>query len=1070
MTTFAMSLDAILANQTNLNCAYLFDGKQSAAISIANLESLNVSDLWAIIKNKNQVGQTAGMVARYQLHGMRMPNLDGLTLPEKFPYPTKQDDYGVYQLTGQQFPTPTLSATPDYSISLGKDGSLSWVEFDGSTGTDSLTVPLSTNANGNASQAEQLFYLLQYAQANVFNPNPTLAVQPDAVVNPKRQSVKSATQWSTSDQEKLISITTPPANLTASFLADAAQQPQAQPILWQLPDGVLRDSENRETKLSSNSNLNFTEIIKYLPVYQPMIGTTDPATHATKFTSADQYAFSTRIDFQVKRLAQQDDQAPQTPLANDVLPPESGISPSPAKDLAPFTYELIGPNPSDAVMLERLLSAMDSLGEGIISGLFILYPDSAVATTGLVSRADSEFLSFITQTNLSTETNPPPMAMLFEALAATKLNGIINSSSDFIKMMWELSTVRSGGYYLYYETIGQGVGLPESLFDDSGTATLTLVVSYSRAGQPADGGRITNFVNSFLTTDAIDVQRSVMMLESQSSPDTTQPLNGTESLQIISDLYGVEVGLLAELNAQIPITEKVQIPISGISHQITPADISAGNVLDNLAKYYSVDALKPILGTDISAFNPGVQPTLYSVFQIPPVVYVVNPSGAVGGNFDTMQKYYGLSLDDIADLARKVPSIFKQNTALNTDSISHDVQPALGNGNVGVEVSRVNAGDPPVLPVKPTPAQIEAFANGYLLSLYSLLTAGLYENVFFDSSKPGIPFGPRKPLTSDEAAALRHPQARQKLFAAQAEEDLDYSQAIGFSLFSTKDPCPNLPPPLNPPPVSPPNNTRSPNPYIGVGTVAQVNLQWTDVFGNRMVNTFSAPADNTNGALNNIPVKIDYVDRLIGLGEWTNVRTYYTYSGTSANPVLNVQFELQTGGYQPPPSSDDPLNQMSVMDVPEWQQNAINDAKKYTSIYFQLNQNYDNLNIPGISGNAVSMYLTNTLLADKKTRLSSADEQSIRQFATDCLVYIAKRANNQDGGTNPVCQIQIPVSMSQISKDDIIELSVGLTLERQSELCDPSLRSIEGGTSATTEIKPLMDGPSPSELVSPSSN
>lgn len=1057
MTAFSISLDAILANQTNLNCAYLFDANQSQSISIANLESLNVSDLWTIIKNKHQIGQIAGMVARYQLHGMRMPNLDGLALPETFPYPAKQPDYGIYQLTGQQFPTPTLSATPDYSISLGKDSSLSWVNFVGESDPNTLEIPLSTNSNGNASQAEQLFYLLQYAQGNVYNPKPTVSVQADAVVNPKRQSVKSAAKWSTSDQQKLISITAPPATVTSSVLAEA-QQPQTQPILWQLPEGVIKDAEDREAKLSANSDFKFTDIINYLPVYQPQIGTTDPATHKTTFSAAENYAFSTRIDFQIKRLAQDDDQAPQTPLANDIVPPDSGISGSPAKELAPFTYELIGPNPSDALMLERLLTAMDSLGEGIISGLFILYPDSAVATSGLVSRADSEFLSFITQTNLSTETNPPPMTTFFDAVAEKQLNGIANSAADFIKMMWELSTVRSGGYYLYYEVIGQGAGLPDSLFDDSGAATLTLVIAYNRQAQPANGGRITNYVNSFVTTDAIDVQRSVMMLESQSSPDQTKPLSGTESLQNISDQYGVEVGLLAELNAQIAIPDKVQIPISGISRRITQSDISAGNVLENLAKYYSAGAEQAISATDISNFNPGVQPEVYSVFRIPPITYVVSSANA-GSNFGSMQNYYDLSPDALADLARNVSGIFPQNTTLKTDSISRDVQPALGTGNVGIEVTRANPGDPPDLPVNPTKEQIEAFANGYLFSLYSLLTAGLYENAFFNPSAPGIPFGPRKPLSDEEAEAIRHPQARREMLTAQADEDFDYSQAIGFSIFSTKDACPKLPYSPNELLPNDPPNSKSPNPYIGVGTIAQVNLQWADIFGNRIVSTFTDSADNTSGALNNVPITIDYVDRLVGIGEWSNVRTYYSYAGTSANPVLNIQFELQTAAYQPPSDSNDPLNQLNVMDVPAWQQNAINDQKKFTTVYFQLNQNYDDLNIPGISGNAVSMYLTNTLLANGKTQLSSNDEQSIRQFVADCLVYIHKRADNQDGGTQPVCQLQIPLSISDISNDDIIELSVALTLERQSELCDPSLRASDG-TSATTEIKPLMDAPS----------
>ena len=41
--------------------------------------------------------------------------------------------------------------------------------------------------------------------------------------------------------------------------------------------------------------------------------------------------------------------------------------------------------------------------------MFLLYEDKNSSNSGLVSQADSEFVSFITQTNLSTETNPAPV-------------------------------------------------------------------------------------------------------------------------------------------------------------------------------------------------------------------------------------------------------------------------------------------------------------------------------------------------------------------------------------------------------------------------------------------------------------------------------------------------------------------------------------------------------------------------------------------------------------------------------------------------------------------------------------
>src|SRR6202035_3407000 len=103
----------------------------------------------------------------------------------------------------------------------------------------------------------------------------------------------------------------------------------------------------------------------------------------------------------------------------------------------------------------------DSLGEQIVSGLFLLYPNAGAGKAGLTSRADAEFLGFISQTNLSTETNPPVAELIAESDTGGPPRGIAGSPSEFIKLLWELSTVRSGGYYLYYQLPGDGTGLPD---------------------------------------------------------------------------------------------------------------------------------------------------------------------------------------------------------------------------------------------------------------------------------------------------------------------------------------------------------------------------------------------------------------------------------------------------------------------------------------------------------------------------------------------------------------------------------------------------------------------------------
>ena len=58
--------------------------------------------------------------------------------------------------------------------------------------------------------------------------------------------------------------------------------------------------------------------------------------------------------------------------------------------------------------------------------------------------------------------------------------GIVNKPAEFIKLLWELSTVNSGGTYLFYQLLADGTGLPPALFDQNGVATLTLVATIRR--------------------------------------------------------------------------------------------------------------------------------------------------------------------------------------------------------------------------------------------------------------------------------------------------------------------------------------------------------------------------------------------------------------------------------------------------------------------------------------------------------------------------------------------------------------------------------------------------------------
>jgi hypothetical protein len=103
--------------------------------------------------------------------------------------PARQPDYG---LTGQQFPRPTLSEAPSDGISVAKGSSLGWLEGAGSVGTESVSLDLSE-------QARRLWYLLQYAKGQCYDPQATLSLPSEATTAAKRFALQARVLWSTSD-------------------------------------------------------------------------------------------------------------------------------------------------------------------------------------------------------------------------------------------------------------------------------------------------------------------------------------------------------------------------------------------------------------------------------------------------------------------------------------------------------------------------------------------------------------------------------------------------------------------------------------------------------------------------------------------------------------------------------------------------------------------------------------------------------------------------------------------------------------------------------------------------------
>ncbi|MEM6455523.1 MAG: peptidoglycan-binding protein, partial [Acidobacteriota bacterium] len=438
-------------------------------VTVASLQAAPVDVLLQAVIATGEIGQTAALVSRFLTYGLRLPKADGLTLSSDFLYPTDAPDFGLYQLTGQQVPTPT--GADSYALGLARVGSshgvdLGFIGFDNDPSGTGTTIDLSE-------AYVRLDATATWAQGGNFKPTPTLEALPLATRAPKPFPAASFAFLSSADLGAFLSLT----QRGAAAVADA-DGPQPQPILWHLPPGLLTVTAHRQASIEAATG-GFDAALPLLPALQPQRGTSSPATGQTDYADLTHWAWATRVDVQIKRLPAANVEATEG-IVDEPLPRGPASQPS-----LPNTYELVGTNANNTRLLERILVATDALGEDVISGLFLVYNPDGGGAPRLVTPADADFLAFITQTNLSTETNPPAATRL-RALAADTAapRGIANAPGEFIKLLWELSVVRSGGYYLYYEQTESGEGLPASIFDADSTGDLTLLVVYdAQAGQ-----------------------------------------------------------------------------------------------------------------------------------------------------------------------------------------------------------------------------------------------------------------------------------------------------------------------------------------------------------------------------------------------------------------------------------------------------------------------------------------------------------------------------------------------------------------------------------------------------------
>jgi LysM repeat protein len=195
------------------------------------------------------------------------------------------------------------------------------------------------------------------------------------------------------------------------------------------------------------------------------------------------------------------------------------------------TVEVFGADTADrqrlALVLEYLEAIPDlpaaadfpDLPEGEAAHLKLLWqlPPTPGMTPGLTSIPLVDTGTFIVQTNLSTETR----SALATSAGPTsgKHYASIADAERFLTLLWECSVVGGGGYWMRLQ--GRGAEVPDSIFDQDGLASLSLLIQLDSQSTDPPDRHLLAFNNVAVVGDGVDPATVALTAHAVDPPELT---------------------------------------------------------------------------------------------------------------------------------------------------------------------------------------------------------------------------------------------------------------------------------------------------------------------------------------------------------------------------------------------------------------------------------------------------------------------------------------------------------------------------------------------------------------------
>jgi hypothetical protein len=1083
-TRFAAPFDVLGLQSANGQVENLFadvdaDGAPAPFLDVPHLTQYRVAEIIAEAQRSLAIRQLSRLAARYSMHGLRLPT-DGITPMAKgiwvegespnYALPPKA---GLYALTGQEIPLPQFEpASGDFTMKFVRNGGPDWLLF--GSGTDELSIKITPESD----DATRVAKLREAAQAG------PLAIDLDTLGADAMYESRLASYPLTS----VIAWQTPSAvTLPYGPPPSAGKVPELR--IWKLPDALIHLPDPRTPE-------------KITPRFDVKLATYDEATGATVQTPITSYGWSTMITFTIKRV-----------------PP---IVTSPA---TLTTYEIAGASGGDVVLLERIVAEVR--GDDLAFQQLILgyAPDTAgAATKGVQTGAPVGITMSIAQVNLSTETRPDGSAA--SALFDASPRGVINPPSEFVRLLWEASITRAGGFYLYYFDALAGIGLPDRIFNDRNEANVSLIVLWNAGATPAASNRVKDYMNGVVTGDSIDTARSVVFAEA-APLDSPLTAAGNLSLEIIAERTYSNVADLAEANATRSLAAGARIVVRQGVYQAPPGGITLAQIVANFG-LQSVQQLNDA--------NPRwkAKGSLPDPLPFPIAIFLPSMELTAGTSLHTasladIAAYYGENLTALAADNAGVLGLFANGQSITVSGGPRARHATVPSGVEGVTASRRM---PPEVPTNPKEG---GYANAFLLNDFSLLNYEVAENVFFRESKMGLPAGPTVPAAG---AGGSNDKIRIPKTLAHGDE-WEYRQAFPYPKFA----------------LSPANKTATlpdpaDDPYRGVGSILQVDFTWQDYYGNTLVTTLTSPSASGNGKLNQPPMLTGYVDPLTALSQWPSISSaWHVVAETGAQLAIELTFDatryngliaakatgvttiqatftsaLEVASATNPlgytlvsgdgiifgiasaslggdertvtlvtdaPLSDDTIYVLKISNIRAKQagtlppptfsgtatfyypddpplqssslrDNARKDLRIYTNLYYQLND---------ANGIALSV---DTSLLDARVDLRPSQQTALLAWlftgsaTTSIYFFIQNREAGQTDVASPPARstIAIDLPLASLNASQIYKLTVDFVIRRTGGAVLENLQTTSGIRSASTSIAPYVQNVDPSNLSS----